>query len=109
MRIWLALIVVPLLALTDQAVAFALVHWACDHQAATIVHASHVAFLAIATGAAFGAWQTWRETAVVASSDSEAVFQLHFLAGVATMVASLSAIAIAAMWIPTWIISPCLA
>ena len=68
MRIWIALIVAPLLALTDQTVAFALVHWACAHQSTWVVHLSHVVFLALAAAAAVGAWLRWRETAISAGS-----------------------------------------
>ena len=109
MRIWLALIVAPLLALTDQLVASALVPWACAHQSVTVVHASHALFLAIASAAAVGAWLCWRETAIVPVSSGEGAFQIHFLAGVAMLVAALSGLAIAAMWIPTWMISSCFA
>lgn len=108
MRIWVALIVAPLLALTDQTVAFALVHWACAHQSAWIVHLSHVVFLAIALAAAVVAWLRWRETANSACT-GEATVQFHFLAGVAMMVAVLSGVAIMAMWIATWMISSCIA
>ena len=52
MRIWLALIVSPLLALTDQTVAFAMVGWACAHQSVALLHASHALFLAATTAAA---------------------------------------------------------
>ena len=107
MRTWVALIVAPLLALTDQTVAFALVHWACAQQSIWVVHLSHVVFLAITAAAAVGAWLRWRETAVSADT-GEAIVQFHFLAGVAMMVAVLSTLAIVAMWIPTWMISSCI-
>jgi len=106
MRIWLALIVAPLLALTDQSVAFAMVQWACTHQRIGVVHVSHVAFLALAAMMALGARQRWRETSSCAGT-GEAAVQSHFLAGIAMMVAVLSVVAIIAMWIPTWIILPC--
>jgi hypothetical protein len=109
MRIWFALIVAPLLALIDQTVAFALVHWACEHQSVAVLHVSHAAFLTIATAAAVSAWRRWRETAGISMDGGEAALQVHFLAGVAAVVASLSALAIAAMWIPTWMISSCIA
>jgi hypothetical protein len=108
MRTWIALIVAPLLALTDQTVAFALVHWACAQQSIWVVHLAHVVFLALAAGAAVGAWLRWRETAISAGS-GEATVQFHFLAGVAMMVALLSTLAIMAMWLPTWMISSCFA
>lgn len=108
MRIWIALIVAPLLALTDQAVAFALVHWACAHQSTMVVHLSHAFFLAIAAAAAVGAWLLWRETTITVGVGG-ATIQLHFLVSVAMVVAVLSAVTILAMWIPTWMISPCIA
>ena len=108
MRTWIALIVAPLLALTDQTVAFALVHWACAQQSIWVIHLAHVVFLALAAGAAVGAWLRWRETAISAGS-GEATVQFHFLAGVAMMVALLSTLAIMAMWLPTWMISSCIA
>jgi hypothetical protein len=108
MRTWVALIVAPLLALTDQTVASALVHWACAQQSVWVIHLSHVVFLAITAAAAVGAWLRWRETAISADT-GEAIVQFHFLAGVAMMVAVLSTLAIVAMWIPTWMISSCFA
>ena len=109
MRIWFALIVAPLLALSDQSVAFALVGWACTHQSTALLHACHTLFLAITTIAAIAAWRNWRETAVVAASPGDATVQRHFLAGIAMTVAALSALAIAAMWTATWMISSCIA
>jgi hypothetical protein len=109
MRIWLALIVSPLLALTDQTVAFAMVGWACAHQSVALLHASHALFLAATTAAAVGVGLQWRETAIARAGVPEAARQTHFLAGLAVTVAALSAAAVAAMWIPTWLIPPCIA
>ena len=108
MRIWVALIGAPLLALTDQTVAFALVHWACAHQSTWVVRLSHLVFLVIAAATAVGAGLRWRETAISADA-VEGTVQSHFLAGVAMMAAVLSAVAIMAMWLPTWMISSCIA
>ena len=109
MRIWLALIVAPLLALTDQAVALALVGWACAHQTTLPMHASHALFLVLTTACAAGAWLAWSRTTLAPVHEGDAVRQRHFLAGLAVAVASLSALTIAAMWIPTWMISACVA
>jgi hypothetical protein len=106
-RIWFALIVAPLLALADQSISSALVGWACAHQSTALLHASHLTFLAITAGAAVYAWRAWREAAGPRSGG--AAVEAHFLFGVATATASLSAIAIVAMWIPTWMISSCIA
>ena len=109
MRIWLALVLAPLLALADQLVAFAMVGWACAHQSLALLHLSHALFLALATAAAIAGGVCWRETGRAGPSMSHAARQLHFLAGISMAVASLSAITIVAMWIPTWMISPCIA
>jgi hypothetical protein len=108
MRIWVALLVAPVLALTDQTVAFALVHWACAHQSAWAVHLSHGIFLVLTLAASAAAWVEWRESAVAAGT-RDATLQAHFLAGVAMTVAMLAAVAIVAMWIATWMISSCIA
>jgi hypothetical protein len=107
MRIWLALIVAPLLALESQSIAFALVHWACDHQTMVAVHALYVA--CIGTTVVFGAlaWRHGRESVTVAGS--EARRRQRFLSGLATASAALSSLVIAAMWVPTWMLSPCIA
>lgn len=109
MRIWLALIVAPLLALTDQTVAFATVGWACAHQSPALLHASHALFLALATATAVAGGLHWRATGGATARTRDGAGQIHFLAGISMAVAALSALAIAAMWIPTWMISPCIA
>jgi hypothetical protein len=109
MRIWLALIVAPLLALTDQVIAFALVGWACAHQTVGLVHASHAFSLVLVSAIAGAAGMTWRQIGAAAGRDGEAGQQRRFLAGVATVIAAFSAAAIVAMWLPTWMISSCIA
>jgi hypothetical protein len=109
MWIWLALIVAPLLALADQTVAFALVGPECATQSTVLLHASHALFLALVIVATLAAWRMWLKTAAVAATDGSGALQRHFLAGIATTVGALSAAAIVAMWIPTWLISPCIA
>jgi hypothetical protein len=97
-RIWFAIIIAPALALADQSFAFALVGWACAHQTTVPIHAAHAVVLAATSAAIVLAWQEWRDTA-----------RRHFLARVAMAVAALAALSVVAMWIPTWMISPCTA
>jgi hypothetical protein len=107
-RVSLALIVAPVLALADQSVAFSLVGWACSHQTTAWLHASHGIFFVAAAGAAALAWTTWRDVPTHPDRHG-ARLQVRFLGGVAVTVAILSAASIAAMWIPTWMISACAA
>jgi len=109
MRIWLALVIAPLLALADQTVALSLVGPGCAAQTTSMLHASHALFLALAVVAAVTAWRRWLQTAPAPVANGENNVQRHFLAGIAAIVASLSAAAIAAMWLSTWLISPCIA
>ena len=106
MKIWLALLAAPILALTDQAVSYATVGWACAHQHPTAMHAVHVLFLVAAAVGTVLAWQLWSETKIVRAGN-EAVARRHFLAGLAVAVGALSVLVIASMWMPTWIIAPC--
>ena len=107
MRIWLALIVAPLLALESQSIAFGLVHWACDHQTIAAVHVLYAACVGTTIALAALAWRHGRASVTVAGY--EARRRQRFLAGLATASAALSSLVIAAMWVPTWMLSPCIA
>jgi hypothetical protein len=68
-----------------------------------VVHASCAAAISVAT---FMAWQLWRETD--AASDP-VIARRHFLAGLAAGSGLFSALVVLAMWIPSWLLSPCFA
>src|SRR3954466_244443 len=106
MQIWLALLVAPLLVLADQSISFASVGWACAHQVGGVVHAVHVIFLVATAVATVAAWQLWRATLPVRSSN-ETLARRHFLATLATASGVLSVLVIVAMWIPTWLLASC--
>jgi hypothetical protein len=108
MRIWFALLAAPTLALTDQSIAFAMTGWACANQQALAMHGVHAIFLAAIIAATVWAWGLWRTTSRSRSRD-ETVARRHFLAGLATASGALSALVIAAMWVPNWMLSPCFA
>lgn len=107
MRIWLALLLAPLLALTDQSVGYAVSGWACSHQQTFATHGVHFVLLAAVLVSTLLAWQLWRATAPGPSTPHEVEVR-HFLAGLATASGALSALVIAAMWYPSWVLSPCL-
>jgi|SRR5690348_6902445 len=106
MVIWFALVAVPFLALLDQSVAYATSVWACSHQNSLAVHGVHVASLVLAIVGTIAAGRLWRTLAATAR-DNESLARRHFLAGLATGTASLSVLAIAAMWAVTWVLRPC--
>jgi uncharacterized membrane protein len=106
MRIWFGLLIAPLLALADQVVAYAAVGWACHHGNIVPVHGVHGLFLVLALAATLAAWQLWR-AAPRRRAAEEAVVQHQFLAGLALVSGALSTLVIAALWMPTWVITPC--
>jgi hypothetical protein len=106
MRIWFALLAVPVLALVDQAASYAATVWACSHQNAFAVHAVHLIFLLVALAGTLAAWQAWRGTASV-QAQNETLARRRFVAGLATGTASLSVLVIAAMWGVTWVLRAC--
>lgn len=108
MRIWFALLATPILVLADQSIAYAMTGWACAHQEAFAVHGVHVLFLAAVVVGTVAASGLWRATVPTKARD-ETLARRHFLAGLATGSGALSALVIAAMWVPNWALSPCLA
>jgi hypothetical protein len=106
MRIWFPLLAVPVLALLDQSVSYVTTLWACTHQNFVAVHAVHAPFLLAALVGAFVGWDAWRETAPMKDRD-ETRARRHFLAGLGTGAAALSAVAILAMWGVTWVLRAC--
>ena len=107
MKIWLALLAAPVLALMDQVVSFATVGWACAHQHGVAVHAVHALFLVAAMASTVPAFQLWNGMRADPRSGDETVARRHFLASVAVGVGTLSVVIIASMWMPTWVIAVC--
>jgi hypothetical protein len=108
MRIWLALLAAPSLALAAQSIMYSLVTPSCSmqtrvaiHAVAAVVLALCVVFTLLARGAGapvrFGADQ----------DDGEAPTTRHFLAIVAAAVGAMSSLVVLAMWIAAWVLSPC--
>jgi uncharacterized iron-regulated membrane protein len=71
------------------------------------VHAVHGVFLAAIVIGTLIAWQLWRETRPVRAQGEEPA-RRHFMAGLAAASGALSALVVGAMWLPVWILSPCL-
>jgi hypothetical protein len=112
MRIFLALILAPSLALAAQTGMYSLVTPACTVQTRIGVHAVAVACLALAvifTLLARGEWSRLA-AATPAGPDSDIAQPAsvrRFLAVVATAVGSLSSLVILTMWFAAWVLSPC--
>jgi hypothetical protein len=107
---WPALLLAPSLALTDAAVAYALVTPSCSRQDTAWLHAlfacSLLACLVLAWPAARN-WLQWRAVGAPPRAATES--RRKFVAQVATMAALLSALVMLAEWLPLWMLSPCAA
>jgi hypothetical protein len=109
MRAAPTLVLAPMLALVDQSVAYAFVPWGCAHQHALGIDAVHAVFLAATLLLAARSWRDLRAATAAAAAagvegwpgDRRMIARIGLLAGL------LSALVIAAMWIPHWAISPC--
>lgn len=113
MRIWLALIVAPGIALAAQAVMYALVTPSCSLQTRVLIHAVAAGALLASLALALLARGEWKRKAMTAadgpdSNHGDPGSTRRFLAAAATAVAGLSALVIATMWFGAWVLSPCL-
>lgn len=112
MRIWLALLAAPALALACQSAMYALVTPSCSMQTRVAVHAVAVASLALAllfTGLARAEW-VGRAVSLPQGPDSDDADPhsvRRFLAIVATAVGGISCLVILTMWMAVWVLSPC--
>ena len=112
MRIWLALLMAPSLALACQSVLFSLVTPSCSTQSTAALHGVAAGCLVVA--AVFTLLAVGERSARALSpgrtddSDSaEPATGRRFLATMAVAVGSLSCLVIAAMWMTVWVLSPC--
>lgn len=111
MRIWLALLAAPSLALACQGIMYALVTPSCSVQTRVAIHA--VALVGVLATLLFTlmARGAWRQRAHVPngpdSDEGDAPSTRRFLAVVATAVGALSTLVIVMMWVAAWVLSPC--
>jgi hypothetical protein len=108
MRIGVALLLTPALALADQSAAYVLAGWSCAHQGSLGPHLVHAGFLAAVLGLTALAWPSARSgLAALRESSGFSVHRHDMMAVSAVAVGALSAAIIVAMWIPQWVLSPC--
>lgn len=108
MRIWLALIVAPALALGCQSVMYALVTPSCSVQTRVAIHAVAAVSLLLCIVFTLMARSAGAPVRFGADHDSaEPPATRHFLAIVAAAVGAVSALVVFGMWIGAWVLSPC--
>jgi hypothetical protein len=112
MRIWLALLASPTLALLAQSGMYALVTPSCSIQTRVAIHV--LGFLCVAVSLVFTlmARGAWRRRAAAGgpsldSDDAAIPASRRFLAVTATAVGTISTLVIVMMWFAAWVLSPC--
>jgi hypothetical protein len=107
--IWWGLLAAPTLVLGTQSINYALVQFACarrSHLALDMVSALSIAF---SLGAAWFAWRRWRwESQPFDASYAPRDARAAFIALMSMIVAALCALIQIMMWLPQWLLSPCL-
>ena len=112
MRIWLALLVAPSLALASQGILYALVTPSCSLQTRVFLHAVSAASLLLTAVLTQMAHSEWKARARMSaegpdSDEPDPDTTRRFLAAAATAVAALSCLGILTMWMAVWVLSPC--
>ena len=107
---WPALLLAPLLALTEQAVVYSLATPTCQSQREAWLHGVPLVFFAASATLTLLAWshaRRLRQAPMPPVDADRRALRPYFLACVAIGVGALSSLAIVALWIPQWVLSPC--
>lgn len=107
----LALVLAPLAALVLQTLMFTLVLPSCASQSALGLHAAAVVALVFTTVLALLANSERRHLDRTLAADNSGAAGVRsvrrFVSNMATAIAALSALVVAAMWFGAWVLSPC--
>ncbi len=110
--IWPALLLAPLLALTEQSVAYALSTPTCQAQAEAWHQLVPLPFALLTLAFTLMAWRTARALAAQGldqphvDADTQEL-RRYFAARMAVGCGAFSTLVIVALWIPQWVLSPC--
>ena len=109
MRLWFPIIVPPLATLAQQSESYALVAVECASQQRLPVHLVAAAALLVTLAGVAVAWRRWRDVGAAAPTDSgDEVSRTRFFAIVGISVSGVMALAVAAQWLTTAFIAPCI-
>lgn len=122
---WPALLLAPLIALSQLSIAYSLVTPACGRQDSSALHAVAAISLLLVVVMTAMAWRAWRSHATAAvvaqgsaspqgsprattAADGDGASQRpRFIDLVAVLVGALSTLVCVALWLPIWLLSPC--
>jgi len=121
---WPALLLAPLIALSELSIAYSLVSPSCASQDRTLLHAVAAVSLFLVLAMTVLAWREWQgdgsewgrdvgarpapSVPTVTRADSgDALERPRFVAQMAVVVGALSTLVSIALWLPIWMLSPC--
>jgi hypothetical protein len=109
MRLWMPIIITPLVVLAQQSANYALVAVECAKQQRFAIHVVSSVSLAIAVAGILLAWSAWRAAGTAPPDDQgTGVSRVRFLAAVGVALSALMALSILAQWLTTAFVPPCL-
>src|SRR4051812_26930653 len=109
MKIWLALIGTPLIALANMSILYALATPACRDQTRAWLHGVSAVSLLLCLGATAIAWTMWIQQGGPSGVDKDQAGNTYrFICALSAMTGTLFTIAVLGQWIGIWILSPCL-
>jgi hypothetical protein len=116
MRSWPALLLAPLITLAQQSICLSLVRHACHQQTTAALHAVSAASLLLILAATLLALSEWRSThertdhppGEAQREDTAPRRLAHFIAATGMLVGTLSALVALCMWMPVWMLGPCM-
>jgi hypothetical protein len=109
MRLWMPVIVTPIVVLAQQSANYALVALECEKQQRFAIHLVSGTSLVIVLSGMLFAWVTWRSAGTESPDDSgQAVSRVRFLAAIGLALSALMALAIVSQWMTAAFVPPCL-
>jgi hypothetical protein len=108
MRLWLSILITPLIALLQLAANYALVPLACEKQLHAPIHLVAGAALLAALAGVWMAWSAWRDAGVHSPGDwGDALSRRRFLAAIGISLSGLMVLTIVAQWLTAAFVPPC--
>jgi uncharacterized membrane protein len=108
MRLWVPILLTPVVTLAQQTVNYALVPLACMKQQHAPLHVVAAVALGIALAGIAMAWSAWREAGLQAPDDAaQSSSRERLLAAMGVVISALMALTIVAQWLTTAFIPPC--
>jgi hypothetical protein len=106
MRTWLALLIAPLVALGQQSLMLALATPACARQTLAGLHATSALSVVVTAVSTLLALQARRRAAAEPAIEGSSG-RRRLMSGIAVAIGGFSLLLALALWLPVWLLSPC--